>query len=90
MISYKIDAIEIIGKINYSDGSKGYIDIHMAFDNAIKGLAGLPPELIVPEEFNAIQKGKLEDELRGLYKLYQEGILTKEEYEKRKQKLLEQ
>lgn len=47
--------IEITGTITFKDGSKGYIDIHMAFDNAIKGFAGLPGELIVPDEFKPVQ-----------------------------------
>jgi len=43
--------IEIIGSLVFKDGSKGFIDIHMAFDHAIESLAGLPGELIVPAAF---------------------------------------
>jgi hypothetical protein len=43
--------IEIIGHIVYSDGSKGSIDIHMAFDNAIKSTGSAAGELLVPDEF---------------------------------------
>jgi hypothetical protein len=78
--------IEIIGSIIYKDGSKGGIDIHMAFDNAIKGFGGLPGELIVPDEFK--YKENTSDEINKLYKLYLDGIITKEEFEKQKQKLL--
>ena len=42
--------IEIIGSIVFKGGSKGYIDIHMAFDKAIEGFPGSPAELVVPEE----------------------------------------
>lgn len=41
--------IEIIGVIIFKDGSKGYVDIHMAFDKAIQNAPGSPGELIVPE-----------------------------------------
>ena len=40
--------IEIIGTIIFNDGSKGYVDLHIAFDKAI---GGSPGEIIVPEEF---------------------------------------
>ena len=43
--------IEITGTINYKDGSKGYIEIKMAFDKAIENFPDLPSELIVPAEF---------------------------------------
>jgi len=43
--------IEIIGKITFKDGSKGYIDIHMAFDKVLEEYAGTPSELIAPAEF---------------------------------------
>ena len=43
--------IEIVGSMTYKDGSKGYIDIHMAFDRAIEDDPELPSELIVPGEY---------------------------------------
>ena len=78
--------IEIIGTIIFNDGSKGGVDIHMAFDNAIKNFGGLPGELTVPDEFKC--KENTADEINKLYKLYLDGIITKEEFEKQKQKLL--
>ena len=78
--------IEIIGTIIFKDGSKGYIDIHMAFDNAIK----YSTELIVPDEFRNVQKGTTADEIIKLNKLYRDSIITKEEFETQKQKLLNQ
>ena len=82
--------IEIIGKINYSDGSKGYIDIHMAFDWAIENDLSKPSELIVPEEFRGKPIASVTSELERLYKLYQDGAITKEEYEAQKKRLLNQ
>jgi len=81
--------IEIIGSIVYSDGSKGTIDIHMAFDHAIGHSPDQPGELLVPAEFRKPQNNGLSDELNKLYKLYQDSVLTKEQYEKQKQKLLD-
>jgi hypothetical protein len=78
--------IEVMGTIIYKDGSKGGVDLHIAFDNAIKGLGGLPGELIVPDEFKP--KENVSEEISRLHKLYQDGIITKEEFERQKQKLL--
>jgi len=81
--------IEIIGSIVFKDGSKGYVDIHMAFDHAIENSPNLPSELIVPAEFRNKPTFSVADELDKLNKLYQDGILTKEEFESQKKKLLE-
>ena len=82
--------IEIIGKIIFKDGSKGSIDIHMAFDKAIEGDDESPGELIVPDEFKLWHKHSVADELIKLNKLYQDGVITKEEFEAQKKKLLDQ
>jgi len=82
--------IEIIGRITYKDGSKGSIDIHMAFDRAIENSPDLPSELIVPDEYRNRQQLNVADEIRKLDNLYKAGIITKEEFEARKKKLLEQ
>lgn len=81
--------IEIIGKKTFKDGSKGYVDLHVAFDNAIQSnLYHTPGELIVPQEF--ISKDSLiGTELEKLSKLYQDGTITKEEFELAKKKLLQ-
>jgi len=81
--------IEIIGTLIFKDGSKGYIDIHMAFEKAIESFPGMPAELLVPDEFNK-QKLSPADEINKLYKLYQDSIITKEEFELQKKKILNQ
>ena len=81
--------IEIVGTFTFKDGSKGYIDIHMAFDRAIENSLNLPSELIVPDEFRNKAVMSVADELKKLNKLYLDGILTKEEYEVEKKKLLQ-
>lgn len=44
--------IEIIGRYKYKDGSKGYVDLHIAFEKAIESnLIRTPGEIVVPEEF---------------------------------------
>jgi hypothetical protein len=82
--------IRIQGTIFYKDGTKGLMDINMTFDRAIESFPGLPSELIVPDEFKNKQKLSVADEIGRLYKLYQDSILTKEEYEAQKKKLLDQ
>jgi Short C-terminal domain len=81
--------IEITGVLTFKDGSKGYLDIHMAFDRAIENSLKLPSELIVPDEFRNKPRGNISDEIIKLYKLYKEGDLTEEEYEEQKKKILE-
>lgn len=80
--------IEIIGTLIFKDGSKGAINIHMAFDRAIENSLALPSELIVPDEYRNKPAGNLSDEIMKLYKLYKEGDLTDEEFEAQKKKLL--
>jgi hypothetical protein len=82
--------IGITGTVTYRDGSKNKIDIDLNFDRAISNFAGLPPEIIVPEEFrNKVPEGGgIVDEIERLYRLYKEGALTKEEYEVLKKKVI--
>ena len=82
--------IEIIGSFTYKDGTKGVIDIHMAFDRAIEYSGKLPGELLVPGEFKFRLKGTVAEEINKFYELYKEGFLTKEEFEAQKKKLLGQ
>ena len=82
--------IEIIGHIVFKDGSKGSVDIHMAFDRAIEDDPAVPSELIVPDEYRNKRKSIVADEIEKLEKLYKKGTLTKEEFEAQKKKLLEQ
>jgi hypothetical protein len=81
--------IEIVGTITFKDGSKGYIDIHMAFDRAIENSLNLPSELLVPDEFRNKKRLSVADEIIKLNKLYEDGILSKEEFETQKKKLLD-
>jgi hypothetical protein len=81
--------IEIVSPLIYKDGSKGYIDVHLAFDYAIENSPDLPSELIVPDEFRNKQEVKIAREINSLKNLYREGALTMEEYENQKKKLLE-
>jgi hypothetical protein len=82
--------IEIIGHIVYKDGSKGSVDIHMAFDRAIEDALDIPSELIVPDEYRNKKRPSVADEIEKLDKLYKKGTITKEEFEAEKKKLLEQ
>jgi len=82
--------IGISGTVTYRDGSKSKIDIDMNFDRAITNFAGLPAEIVVPEEFrNKVPEGGgIVDEIERLFRLYKEGALSKEEYEVLKKKVI--
>ena len=81
--------ITISSKIEFSDGSKLPVMFDLVFDRAIESFPGLPSELIVPEEFKKTTPSSIADEIAKLYKLYQDSILTKEEFDKLKKKLIE-
>lgn len=81
--------IDITGTITFKDGTKSYLDIHVAFDRAIENDPKLISELAVPDEFRNKPGGNKSDEIMKLYKQYAEGDLTEEEYEEQKKKILE-
>lgn len=83
--------IGIKGTVTYKDGSKSKIEIDLNFERAINNFAGLPAEIIVPEEFrNKVPEGGgIIDEIERLFRLYKEGALTKTEYEALKKKVIE-
>jgi len=82
--------ISISSKIDFDDGSKLPVTFDLVFDRAIESFPGLPSELIVPEEFKKKSLPSIADEISKLYKLYQDSVLTKEEFEKLKKKLIDQ
>ena len=87
--SYGHAYIEILGTVLYKDGSKGTVDIHMAFDSAIASIDPLQPgELIVPEEFRNVQNMRTPGDTSRLHFLYINGIINKETYESQKKKIL--
>ncbi len=81
--------IEIFGSIIFKDGSKGYVDLHIAFDRAIENSLDLPSEIVVPDEYRNRPTASIADEIKKLKNLYEDGIITKEQYEDQKKKLLE-
>jgi hypothetical protein len=81
--------IDITGTITFKDGTKSYLDIHVAFDRAIENDPKLTSELAVPDEFRNKPGGNKSDEIMKLYKQYVEGDLTEEEFEEQKKKILE-
>ena len=82
--------ITISSKVEFSDGSKLPVSFDLVFDRAIESFPGLPSELIVPEEFKKKAIFSAADEISKLYKLYQDSVLTKEEFEKLKKKIIDQ
>lgn len=81
--------IGLSGIVTFKDGSTGNIRIDINFDKAIENFAGLPSELIVPEEFRNKNPVGAIDEIERLFQLYKAGALTKEEYETLKKKVIE-
>lgn len=87
-ISYLGNAyIMIKAYITYKDGSKGEEDFNLAFDLAIENFPGLPAELVVPEQFTKA-KISASEEISKLYKLFQDSIITKDQFEAQKAKIL--
>lgn len=82
--------VDIVGAIVFKDGSKGTIELHMAFDQAIENAPNLPGELVVPTHFRNSSRVILHQQLNKLFKLYASGAINKTEYEVQKNKLLKQ
>jgi hypothetical protein len=79
-------AVDLVTK----KGKKVMGGMKIYFDKAIEPSASLGPEIIVPDEFRVkISVGSIADEIAKLNKLYQDSIITKEEFEMAKRKLLE-
>ncbi|MEP7165029.1 MAG: SHOCT domain-containing protein [Ferruginibacter sp.] len=81
--------ILVEGSVIFKDGSKGYVVLHMAFDKAIGDSPDQPGELIAPAQFRIKKNDSVADEINKLNKLYQDSIISKEEFESQKKKLLE-
>jgi hypothetical protein len=61
------------------------------FDKAIQSFDGKPGEITVPDIFQIRPKVEsLAEEIEKLNKLYQDSIITKDEFEAAKKKLLNQ
>jgi len=81
--------IKIHGTYADSTGKIKKIKFKMIFEKALGEKAGVRPEIIAPSEFICGGTAIKTTELEELYGLYQKGILTKEEYETQKRRLLE-
>ena len=80
--------IHVKGYIKFKDGSTGQFGFNFAFEKAIEYSVGPTSELIVPDEFKNKTRHSDSEEISKLYKLYQDSIITKEEFEMKKKKLL--
>lgn len=65
------------------------VEVHMAFDHAIENIPGVPSELVVPDEYRNRLKLNPEKETKRIEDLYRSNIISKEEFETIKKKLLE-
>jgi hypothetical protein len=82
--------ITIIGTLIIKNTDRMDIEIHLAFDHAIENIAGIPSELIVPDEFRNRLKKDPEAEVKRIENLYLNNTITKEEFEAIRKKLLAQ
>lgn len=82
--------VDIVGMITFKDGSKGIIEIQIAYDEAIENVPDLPSELAVPLEFRNSSRVILHRKLNKLFELYVSGAINKTAYETEKNKLLAQ
>jgi hypothetical protein len=81
--------ITIRTTLSKENGKSKTLRIKLVFDKAISGFNGFPPEILVPEEFKINSKGNNAEDLQKFYKLFENGIITKEEFEKQKKRILE-
>jgi len=79
--------IDIIGTLALKNNRKMDVEIHLSFDYAIEDIAGIPSELVVPEEYKGMLKRNAETELARIEALYRSKIITKEELEAATKKL---
>jgi len=73
----------IIGSIIHNDGTTDRIDFAINFDDAIEGVAGIPAELNVPDEYKGKTKTKadLSEEMKKIKDLLYNKSITQEEYD---------
>ena len=82
--------ITIKGKLMINGNEREEIIVHMAFDNAIENIPGIPSEVIVPDEFKGKRKTDGAKEIQRLDKLYTYGTISSEQLEFHKTKLMNQ
>jgi hypothetical protein len=81
--------ITIIGTLVIKGEERGDIEMRLAFDHAIENIAGIPSEIIVPDEFRNVLKADPQTEVDRLEALYRNGTITKAEFEALEKKLLQ-
>ena len=66
--------------------------VKVYFEKALENYATLPPEIVLPADFKKLPSKvvSVADEIAKLNQLYKDGIITKEEFEIQKKKLLNQ
>ena len=80
--------ITIIGTLIIDGKDRLEIEIHMAFDHAIENIPGVPSELVVPDEYRNRLKKDPQREVERMEDLYRNDIISKEEFEAIKKKLI--
>lgn len=68
--------ITIIGTLFVKSSNRGEIEMHVAFDNAIENIPGLPSELIVPDQYRNRLPVDPKRDIPRLERLYQDGIIS--------------
>jgi hypothetical protein len=79
--------ITIIGTLIVKNEDRMEVEIHLAFDNAIENIPGIPSELVVPDEFRNVLKKDPQDEIKRVETLFVNDVITKEAFEAVKKKL---
>jgi hypothetical protein len=71
--------ITVTGTLYVNGNDRGPIEMHIAFDHAIENLPLIPSEIVVPERFRKRLHPDPETDLARLNRLFEDGIISKEQ-----------
>jgi len=82
--------ITIVGTLIRNNIDKEDIELHISFDYAIEDIPGLPSEIVVPDEYRNRLKRDPQLEVKKVQMFYEDRVISKEEMERVKKKMLGQ
>ena len=79
-----------MGTLIRNNIDKEDIELHISFDYAIEDIPGLPSEIVVPDEYRNRLKRDPQLEVKKVQLFYEDRVISKEEMERVKKKMLGQ